>query len=73
MKRLAVALMLGAVCIQQVAARAADWPTRPIRIIAPDRDHSDTLEFDPAKIRAAIDAGRRAVTDDWNELERFVA
>jgi len=35
MKRLAVALMLGAVCIQTVAARAADWPTRPIRIIAP--------------------------------------
>ena len=35
MKRLAVALMLGAVCIQPVAARAADWPTRPIRIIAP--------------------------------------
>jgi Uncharacterized protein conserved in bacteria len=37
MKRLAVALMLGAVCIQPVAARAADWPTRPIRIIAPRR------------------------------------
>ena len=35
MKRLAVALMLGAVCIQPVAAHAADWPTRPIRIIAP--------------------------------------
>jgi len=35
MKRLAVTLMLGAVCIQPVAARAADWPTRPIRIIAP--------------------------------------
>ncbi len=35
MKRLAVALMSGVVCIQAVAARAADWPTRPIRIIAP--------------------------------------
>src|SRR3954467_11503615 len=33
MKRLAAALMLGAVCIQPVAVRAADWPTRPIRII----------------------------------------
>src|SRR3954471_23015698 len=35
MKRLAVALMLSAVCIQTVASPAADWPTRPIRIIAP--------------------------------------
>ena len=35
MKRLAVALMSGVVCIQAVAAPAADWPTRPIRIIAP--------------------------------------
>ena len=35
MKRLAVALMSGVVCIQAVAASAADWPTRPIRIIAP--------------------------------------
>ena len=35
MKRLAVALCLGVVCIQAVAAPAAEWPTRPIRIIAP--------------------------------------
>ena len=35
MKRLAVALVSGAVCIQPVGASAADWPTRPIRIIAP--------------------------------------
>ena len=35
MKRLAVALMSGVVCIQAVAAPAAEWPTRPIRIIAP--------------------------------------
>ena len=35
MKRLAVALMSGVVCIQAVAASAAEWPTRPIRIIAP--------------------------------------
>ena len=33
MKRLAVALALGAACVGAVAA--ADWPTRPIRIIAP--------------------------------------
>ena len=35
MKRLAVALVLGAICIEPVAAPAADWPTRPVRIIAP--------------------------------------
>jgi tripartite-type tricarboxylate transporter receptor subunit TctC len=35
MKRLAVALVSGVVCLQAVAAPAADWPTRPIRIIAP--------------------------------------
>ena len=35
MKRLAVALVSGVVCLQAVAAPAAEWPTRPIRIIAP--------------------------------------
>src|SRR3982074_1585957 len=35
MKRLAVALVVGAICIQPVDAPAADWPTRPVRIIAP--------------------------------------
>src|SRR5262245_31722096 len=36
MRRLAVALILfGAACIEPIAAAAADWPTRPIRIIAP--------------------------------------
>jgi tripartite-type tricarboxylate transporter receptor subunit TctC len=35
MKRLAVALMSGVICIQAVAASAAEWPARPIRIIAP--------------------------------------
>ena len=33
MKRLAVALALGVACVGPVAA--VDWPTRPIRIIAP--------------------------------------
>ena len=44
----------------------------PIRIIAPDREYSDTLEFEPARIRAAIDAGQRAVAADWTALEAFV-
>jgi tripartite-type tricarboxylate transporter receptor subunit TctC len=35
MKRRAVALVLVIACIGPVAAGAADWPTRPVRIIAP--------------------------------------
>ncbi|WP_217989586.1 patatin-like phospholipase family protein [Sphingomonas lenta] len=41
----------------------------PIRIIAPDREVAETLEFDPARIRAAIDAGRRAAAASWAGLE----
>ena len=43
----------------------------PILTIAPDREVADTLEFDPARIRAAIDAGRRAVAGRWGELQPF--
>lgn len=53
-------------------ARLAQYRFAPIRILAPSRSYSDTLEFDPDKIRQAIDAGRRAVADDWEELRRFV-
>jgi tripartite-type tricarboxylate transporter receptor subunit TctC len=35
MKRLAVALAIGVACIGATPAPAADWPTRPVRIIAP--------------------------------------
>src|ERR1700716_565837 len=35
MKRLAVALVLAGTCVVAVPAAAADWPTRPVRIIAP--------------------------------------
>ena len=41
----------------------------PIRVIEPDHEVSDTLEFDPAKIRAAIEAGRAAVEREWDALE----
>lgn len=47
----------------------ANYRFAPIRIIAPDEEVSDTLEFNPAKIRAAIDAGRRAVEREWDALE----
>ena len=35
MNRVAIALVSAAACIGPVAAPAADWPTRPVRIIAP--------------------------------------
>lgn len=41
----------------------------PIRIIAPDEEYSETLEFDRAKIRKAIDAGRAAVDREWMALQ----
>jgi NTE family protein len=45
----------------------------PIRVIEPDHEVSDTLEFDPAKIRAAIDAGRDAVEREWDALEPLLS
>src|SRR5919197_2009035 len=35
MKRRAIVLVLSAICFGPLPAQAADWPTRPIRIIAP--------------------------------------
>ena len=34
----------------------------------PEEEGGATLEFNPAKIRAAIDAGRRAVGREWDAL-----
>mgnify|MGYP002777743627 CR=1 FL=1 len=44
-----------------------------VRVIAPEEDFADTLEFDPAKIRRAIDAGRAAVDQAWPTLEPMLA
>ncbi|UVO49532.1 patatin-like phospholipase family protein [Sphingomonas sp. SUN019] len=43
-----------------------------VRVIEPEESFSDTLEFDPAKIRRAIDAGRAAVEEQWPVIERLV-
>ena len=55
-------------------SQLARYSFAPIRIIAPDAgfDAADTLEFKPAKIRAAIAAGRQAVTDQWPSLKLFL-
>ncbi len=46
----------------------------PVRIIAPPADFvpADTLEFSPTKIRAAIDAGRKAVDANWPVLKSML-
>jgi NTE family protein len=38
-------------------------------MIEPEKDYLDTLEFNPAKIREAIDGGRAAVERDWHAIE----
>lgn len=53
-------------------AEIARYRFAPIMILSPDKEYSDTLEFDPAKIRAAIAAGRKAVSDAWDRLETFL-
>jgi NTE family protein len=43
----------------------------PVRIIAPETEVAETLEFDPARIRAGIDAGRRAAAAAWPSIASF--
>ncbi len=45
----------------------------PIRVIEPEEEFSETLEFDPKKIRKAIEAGRRAVEREWEALEPLLS
>lgn len=44
-----------------------------IHIVEPEEEYSDTLEFDPAKIRKAIEAGRRMIDDQWPILQPLVS
>lgn len=44
----------------------------PIQVIEPEVEFSETLEFDPDKIRAAIAAGRRAAADSFPALEALL-
>ena len=44
-----------------------------VRLIEPTKEYSDTLEFNPAKISAAMDAGRAAVEQQWPLLEPLVS
>lgn len=44
----------------------------PVKVVAPDQDLYDTLEFTPKKIRDAIALGDSFVENNWPELEQFL-
>jgi NTE family protein len=45
----------------------------PVKIMAPDPSFNvgETMEFNPTRIKAAIELGRKAVNDDWGDLKGF--
>lgn len=51
----------------------AKYRFAPIRIIEPAQEYCDTLEFNPAKIRTAMEAGRQAVADNWAALQPLLS
>jgi NTE family protein len=60
--------------LQPLDEQLSRYSFAPIRIIAPDPGFADadTLEFKPAKIRAAIEHGRAAVAAQWPALKLFL-
>ena len=59
--------------LRPLDVQIARYRFAPIRIIEPEEEVAETLEFNPAKIRAAIDAGRRAVDREWDALEPLLS
>ncbi len=55
--------------LRPLDVKLAEYRFAPIRVIEPEQDYLDTLKFDPAKIRVAIDAGRAAVEREWHAIE----
>lgn len=53
-------------------AELSKYRFAPILVLAPETEIAETLEFDPARIRAGIEAGRRAVAQNWAKLEALV-
>lgn len=68
-----IAPATAAAVLAPLEEKLAKYRFAPIRIVAPASEISDTLEFDPKKIRAGIAAGRKAVSDQWASLEPFLA
>ena len=44
----------------------------PVKVIAPEQNFYDTLEFDPALIGKAIEHGETCVEKNWAELKQFL-
>src|SRR4030095_15398384 len=44
----------------------------PVKVIAPDENLYDTLQFEPALIRKAIAAGEKCVNSNWADLKQFL-
>ena len=55
--------------LRPLDVQLSNYRFAPIRIIEPEKEYSDTLEFNPAKIREAIQGGRDAVEREWEALE----
>jgi len=55
--------------LRPLDVKLAEYRFAPIRVIEPEKDYLDTLKFEPAKIREAIDAGRQAVDREWHAIE----
>lgn len=53
-------------------AEIARYSMARIEVIEPVENLYDTLEFDPAKLREAMDRGRQAVEEAWPRLEPLV-
>lgn len=58
--------------LQPFDKQLAKYRFAQIRVIAPDKPSSETLEFDPVKIRDGIDAGRAAVDANWATIQPLV-
>lgn len=59
--------------LRPLDVKLAEYRFAPIRVIEPEQDYLDTLKFEPAKIRAAIDAGRAAVEREWHAIEPLLS
>jgi NTE family protein len=44
----------------------------PVKVISPEQNFYDTLEFEPALIAKAIAHGEKIVDKNWAELKQFL-
>lgn len=58
--------------MRPIQAEVERYRLVPVKVVAPDADLYDTLDFEPTKIRKAIEAGDRWVEDHWPELKQFL-